>query len=666
METKQFHFMLSPVQSFISQARRTRDFWAGSFLLSWLSAVAMQAVIKQNPNYNSIVFPLPDEDFLNWLEGNETGKKPAHGSVPSRFQAEVIGDFKPQDVVKSVQIAWKSLADKIYQGDLKNVANPKTKEIWDRQIEHFWHIEWVLSEDHDNCILDQRKHWHTYIAPEQAGVKCMMTDGWQELSGIASPNATELNDFWNKVIQKGKLGIASDLRQQEYLSAPAFVKRRFVRYFHELKKIPMPSHWQLSGWKMAAARPSVSYMAAVHWLENLLQAEKTLEIEYLLRQFHKTALELTDGNHNEWDSNIACIKNKKVSSDQKWLALDGNIFFESLLENSKLYPEDKQPAAKSTLELLRKLCKLLQLPAVTPFYAVLRMDGDNLSKQRMDNAKTQTIAKALAEFTKAVPNLVYEKNGFLIYAGGDDVLAILPLEDALSCALAIRIKYAAIFAENNKKVLPAQQVETTISAAIEYAHIKIPLARVLKDSHHLLDEVAKKQYGRDSVAVRVLKSGGQTLEWARPWDKAIEKSTIAHLAENLSDDDLLNKDLTGYVSIGRLAQDLQQDDDLGGHFSHRFLYKIRERFELLNPKDKDETVLLDHADAIELMAAEYVSAGLCDKNSYLESTATVSKKMAHARAVTTPLLEQCRSTADNKLSVDAALLMRFLAQKGVE
>ncbi|MEZ5479145.1 MAG: type III-B CRISPR-associated protein Cas10/Cmr2 [Thiolinea sp.] len=36
MSTQQsyFHFTLGPVQSFVAQARRTRDFWAGSFILS--------------------------------------------------------------------------------------------------------------------------------------------------------------------------------------------------------------------------------------------------------------------------------------------------------------------------------------------------------------------------------------------------------------------------------------------------------------------------------------------------------------------------------------------------------------------------------------------------------------------------------------------------------
>ena len=42
---KTLHFTLGPVQGFVSQARRTRDLWAGSFLLSYLSGHAMKAVL---------------------------------------------------------------------------------------------------------------------------------------------------------------------------------------------------------------------------------------------------------------------------------------------------------------------------------------------------------------------------------------------------------------------------------------------------------------------------------------------------------------------------------------------------------------------------------------------------------------------------------------------
>ena len=31
------HISIGPVQKFVGQARRTRDLWAGSFLLSWMA-----------------------------------------------------------------------------------------------------------------------------------------------------------------------------------------------------------------------------------------------------------------------------------------------------------------------------------------------------------------------------------------------------------------------------------------------------------------------------------------------------------------------------------------------------------------------------------------------------------------------------------------------------
>jgi CRISPR-associated protein Cmr2 len=172
--------------------------------------------------------------------------------------------------------------------------------------------------------------------------------------------------------------------------------------------------------------------------------------------------------------------------------------------------------------------------------------------------------------------------------------------------------------------------------------------------------VAKEKYGRDALAVRVWKSGSLVLEWARPWDCAIEN---------------------GQLVLGRLAEKFASDDE-DGQLSNKFLYKIRERFELLNPPsnkgkkpsdNETKTFSLSADQSVELMAAEYFSSGLCDKNY------KPSQRMEHAQAVVRPLLEQCRPIyrddqkpkspddwrRDDKVFVDAALLVRFLAQKGV-
>ncbi|WP_257265120.1 type III-B CRISPR-associated protein Cas10/Cmr2 [Endozoicomonas sp. ONNA2] len=117
MAKQYFHFTLGPVQGFVAQARRTRDFWSGSFLLSWLSGVAMVDVQKQG---GEIKFPIPAEGYLDWLEGNGIGKPPEQGAIPNRFKAvsaEVPEDFDPKVVVETIRSAWRELAEKVWQKD---------------------------------------------------------------------------------------------------------------------------------------------------------------------------------------------------------------------------------------------------------------------------------------------------------------------------------------------------------------------------------------------------------------------------------------------------------------------------------------------------------------------------------------------------------------------
>lgn len=161
--TQYFHFTLGPVQSFVGQARRTRDFWAGSFLLSWLSGVAMLAVIKQG---GKVLFPQADEDFLHAIEGKKSEKLPKQGSIPNRFKASVNEHFSATAVTAAVQQAWQQLAAQIYQQESAQFDSEQTAVIWQRQVEHFWEMSWVLTDDEANSSgLDQRKSWRSNIYP---------------------------------------------------------------------------------------------------------------------------------------------------------------------------------------------------------------------------------------------------------------------------------------------------------------------------------------------------------------------------------------------------------------------------------------------------------------------------------------------------------------------
>lgn len=520
MAKQYFHFTLGPVQDFVAQARRTRDFWAGSFLLSWLSGVAMQATKAQG---GEILFPKGGDNFLKCLTGVKTSDFPRQGSVPNRFKASITADFDPQQVIDSVNKAWETLATLIYDADIKDIKDAKdiklldltkTAVIWKRQVECFWDMSWIIThKETDSAALDQRKNWRSYQPPNESGVKCMMMEGWQELSGVKSPNRGQSQKFWNAVLHNGQTAIKTDLNEGEALCAMAFIKRRFVHYFHQIKQVEMPTNdssndWTLSGWKLAKDVPSVSYLAGVHWLESvILQANKETKdhhpIESLLDNFEAEVDKLSR-NRGEWDTKINCIESLIIDKKSKhWASHDGDVFFIPALENTKNY-EDRQQAQK-VINALKALNKAAQVEMASPFYAVLMMDGDSLGSQMSDLNKQKKISLGLEKFTEAVLKIVQKNDGFLIYAGGDDVLALLPLEDALICAYELHEHYATCF---------DKPVTTSLSAAIEYTHIKMPLASVLKDAHHLLDKVAKEQTGRDALAVRVWKPGGQVLEWA--------------------------------------------------------------------------------------------------------------------------------------------------------
>ncbi|MGB3915433.1 MAG: type III-B CRISPR-associated protein Cas10/Cmr2, partial [Dethiobacteria bacterium] len=55
---KILNFSLGPVQGFIARARKTRDFWTGSFLLSYLAGQAMAVVLE---NDGKLILPAAAE-----------------------------------------------------------------------------------------------------------------------------------------------------------------------------------------------------------------------------------------------------------------------------------------------------------------------------------------------------------------------------------------------------------------------------------------------------------------------------------------------------------------------------------------------------------------------------------------------------------------------------
>lgn len=631
MTARTFHFTLGPVQGFVAQARRTRDFWAGSFLLSWLAGAAMKTIIAQK---GEIVFPTPDQNYIHWLSGEGRGKPPRQGSIPNRFKATVGESFNRALVEQVVRIAWQAVAEIVWQEDLARHCQryPATRAIWERQINGLWEIAWAMGDD--DSLLDRRKNWRTQLPLDEAGIKCSVMAGWQELSGAKHPGDKILKDFWEELRQDGDF--KRDLADDENLGAIAFVKRRFPHYFEQVQAA-MPGDWTLHGWRVDPQTPSTLDLAAAPWLARIVLNEE----EAAFNRLHEAANALFApgdcGIHR-----LRCVRD--ACRTQARTHLNSSALFSHVLDNRKECSD--QSAVRAMKQAMKALNpKASQQEPPSPFYAILLMDGDSLGELLRKSGTA--VSTALDQFTRQVPDLVYNHNGCLIYAGGDDVLGLLPLEDALHCAAEIRQCYCNAFA--------AQKLESTISAAVEYAHVKMPLTRILRDAHQLLDEIAKEQYGRDAIAVRVWKPGGQALEWAMPWERAF------------------NGD--GQIKIAQLATQFSGNN---AEFSSKFFYRIREHFDLINPPrpkpgQPEQAAIFNNDDLLSLLAVDYLASGINEGR-------RDKLKIKDAEMMIQPLLEQCRPVVrnakeqdeqkkyqtSNHLKADGALLVRFLAHKGVK
>ena len=201
--------------------------------------------------------------------------------------------------------------------------------------------------------------------------------------------------------------------------------------------------------------------------------------------------------------------------------LDANYLHREFITSDRLCPlGNGAETGAAAEELAERLQKTIydardedgRLGPPPSFYALFLADGDRLG-ELLARLGGETVSTALKVFTGDVPKVVERHDGVTVYAGGDDVLAMLPAPSALACAQALSDAYRKAFADKGAKG------EATLSAAVIFAHVRLPLGHVLGEAHHLLDAVAKDGNGRDSLVAAVLKPGGPYCQWVTTWTR---------------------------------------------------------------------------------------------------------------------------------------------------
>lgn len=197
------------------------------------------------------------------------------------------------------------------------------------------------------------------------------------------------------------------------------------------------------------------------------------------------------------------------------------------------------------------------------------------SKRPLSPSYHLQFSEALSNFALLCARPIVEAfDGRLIYAGGDDVVALLPADTALDCAQALRMAFRGdaglpeflntataqlkranepakrtvpydqrLAAENcsfespaqgflarkdlsdqtNQKpipfLVPGPAADCSVGLAI--AHFKAPLQDVVRAAQ-TAEKRAKKELGRSAVAVTLMKRSGEIIEWGAKWQGGLE------------------------------------------------------------------------------------------------------------------------------------------------
>ncbi|MGB3692378.1 MAG: type III-B CRISPR-associated protein Cas10/Cmr2 [Spirulinaceae cyanobacterium] len=344
--------------------------------------------------------------------------------------------------------------------------------------------------------------------------------------------------------------------------------------------------------------PSTNSIASASFKKAVLECLAKAECDSLwqeLKEWVEVVYPLSKGNRSDKNSfpHLANLVAKITAFPDiinKFLSLDGRLLFTETYEPQHFdewhdADEEKIKEAKKPLQDFLKACTQKDIAKPQKYFAVLMMDGDEMGKwlagdkmpeyekvlhpdvkkqleaqggwqkilerQRLITPAIHGfISKALGDFSLKLVRRIVENRypGKLVYAGGDDVLALVPLDFVLEVARELRAAfsgeidtgigtedagekftvkfgdastrsgYLMFKAEEDHQVqlLTTMGCKATASTGIAIAHRLAPLDLTLQEARKA-EKTAKNEEGRNAFSITFLKRSGEVTEAGAKW-----------------------------------------------------------------------------------------------------------------------------------------------------
>jgi len=456
---------IGPVQEFIAQARRTRDLWYGSHLLSELARAGARALVKEGAE---LVLPAltagdpelePCEGFLR-----ADGRAPA--AIPNKLLAELPEGLEPAKLARRVREAvstrWRGIASGVKARCTALLAED-ADPVWDEQIESFveFYASWAPL---DGDYAEARRKLERAVA----GRKMLREFAPWRHDRAGAPKSS---------LDGARVSVLAEVRSKE------LVKKYRLNPGEQLDAVGLVKR---AGGEPEQFVPLVN-VALARWI---VEAEQLAGNE--LARLRDRARELDLSRVNRGD--LAWTKA---------FQFDASVLIESRVPptfEELGIADDPQAFVRHELRpLYRKIAE------PSPYVACLVADGDRMGEwlDRLRNPDLhRDFSRKLAGFAAEVRKIVeQEHRGSLVYAGGDDVLAFLPVVDAVSCADRLRRRFEDVLGG-------------TLSVGIGIGHVMEGMGDLLELGRKA-ERLAKTV--RNALALIQDKRSGGERQWKAGW-----------------------------------------------------------------------------------------------------------------------------------------------------
>lgn len=460
-------WQLSPVQTLISESRSLNDMRAASSIINAMVALGYRSLAQAGLEK---VEHMPNKIKCFFDDSNKAQKAAEAATI-------------------DVKSAWEGYVNDVIENDFSYLnSDDKVLTNFREVANNYWDFNWIVvkKECYQGNEIAQlkRSQFSSSMQSRQQSVRCHLLNNCFCLS--LSPTREDAKLFWREH-RKRSVMPQHVIHDDEYLSPIAYLRRRFVSFASANAKTSKNAF--LHSVSVHRYSPALPDIAALPYVRSCLNHANDSELTKL-----SAMRPLLEGNTN----------------DGEGIAGLGAIFNERLSLGAKTNNKSDNHAL---LEVLKNIERDKSLPEPDPFYALIQLDGDNVGA--IDSLLTEETQprfyQAFSDFYQRAKELIYSDGGFMIYLGGDDLRAIVPINRALICADNLCKAYLKYIGEN--EVISQHNIRVTVSCSVVITHIKYPLRYVITHCQSSLKK-AKSFTNHSAIVIKAMDRSNIALDYA--------------------------------------------------------------------------------------------------------------------------------------------------------